>query len=164
MRTKHIVFGLFITTLIAACNNCQKGSGNVITSTRTTEPFTGLISNGDFNVYITPAQTQEVKIVADDNVVSKIETSVNNGILTIGYQNNSCFKKTSPINVYVYTPSIESIDLEGSGVIQSTGLLKSTNFNLILNGSGQMTLNDSCGTATVSYLAPAQLMCMLQKM
>jgi len=149
MKTKHILFGIFISTIIASCNNSIKGSGVVVTSIRSTPEFTGVISRGSFNVYLTESPTYEVKIVADDNLVSHIETTVNNGILTISFKDNINIRNSARLDIYISAPHIERIDLEGSGNIETTNKLKAKELMLIMNGSGKIVVNDSCETATV---------------
>lgn len=149
MKTKYILFGIFLTTLIASCNNCIKGSGVVVTSIRPTAPFTDVVSNGNFNVYLTESQTQEVKITTDDNIVPYIETNVNNGVLTISFKDNTNIKRIDRLDVYISAPFINRVNLEGSGNIHSTNKLKSTDLTLIMNGSGKIDIEDSCATASV---------------
>lgn len=154
MNIKTLILGLFITTSIASCNCCDE-SGDVRTSIRSVPAFESIVTNGNFNVYITPAETQEVKVVADEHVEPTIETEVSNGILTISFKSNTnkinlCKTTADRLDIYISMPSIKSIDLEGSGMVQSTGVLKSTNLSVILNGSGKVILADSCNAATVS--------------
>lgn len=149
MKTKYILFGIFLTTLIASCNNCIKGSGYVVTSVRPTPAFKSVISNGDFNIYLTQSTSNEVKIIGDDNIVTQIETTVNNDVLTITYKDNKCIKKADRLDIFISAPLFVGINLEGSGNVRSTNRLKSTDLILIVNGSGRMSINDSCGSATV---------------
>lgn len=149
MKTKHILFGIFFTTLIASCNKCIKGSGVVVTSVRSTEAFTGVVSEGDLNVYLTHSPTHEVKIITDDNIVSYIKTTINNGVLTIGYNDNVNIGRISQLDIYVSAPIINRVNLEGSGNIRSTNRLKSNHLKLIMNGSGKIIIDDSCASASV---------------
>ncbi len=148
MKTKHLLFGIFITSTVAACNSI-KGSGNVVTSIRPTPEFSGVISNGSFNLYLTHSAEQEVKIIADDNILPHIETSVNNGTLTVTCKDNIHIKNAARLDIYISGPMIEKINLEGSGNIQTTNRLYSNNLLLIMNGSGKIIAEDVCETATV---------------
>ena len=149
MKTKYILFGIFLTTFIASCNNCMKGSGVVVTSIRPTAPFTDVVSNGDFNVYLTQSSAHEVKIITDDNIVPYVETHVNNGVLTLSFKDNTNIRRIDRLDIYVSAPIIGRVNLEGSGNIQSTNRLKSIALTLIMNGSGKMHIEDSCANASV---------------
>ena len=149
MKFKTILVAICIACTIASCNKSIKGSGVIVTSIRPTEAFTGIVSNGSFNVYVTESATREVKVIADDNIASHIETSVSNGILRISFKNNVNIKNSVRTDIYISSPAIQSIDLEGSGNIQTTNRLKSKDLTLIINGSGKVIADDSCGSATV---------------
>ncbi|ABG60801.1 head GIN domain-containing protein [Cytophaga hutchinsonii] len=148
MKTKHILFGIFISSAVTSCNSI-KGSGNVVTSIRPVQEFSGIISSGSFNMYLTQSAVQEVKIIADDNVLQYIETNVRDGILTVTFKDKVHIKNSTRLDIYVSGPVIEKINLEGSGNIQTTNRLHSNNLVLVLNGSGKMVAEDACETAIV---------------
>lgn len=149
MKNTSVLFILFISLYFVSCNKSTKGSGIIATTTRHTPEFTGVVSRGDFNVHLSESSEHMVKIICDDNITPHIETSVQNGLLTIGYKDNVSINKTSRLDVYVYGPSISTINQEGSGKMRTENKLHSKDLLLVMNGSGMMTIADSCAAATI---------------
>lgn len=73
-----LVFG----TLLPACR-FKSGSGNIISETRSLPAFTGIAVSSGIEVELKSGTSASVIVEADDNVIESIETTVNNGQLTI---------------------------------------------------------------------------------
>ncbi len=108
-----------------------KGSGVEKKDTRSVEKFTGVNVKGYFTVEIDGTNDSEVRIIADDNIVGLVETTVKNGILYISLDKNAdCvtdlkvilgnkalnFIETSgATNIIVNNLSVESLEVQTSG-------------------------------------------------
>lgn len=78
---------------------CLLGSGNVISETRTVEPFHSVELNGIGTLSVTQDGSPEVKLEAEDNILPVIRTRVENGILIIEYD-APCIRNIRPINLW----------------------------------------------------------------
>jgi hypothetical protein len=145
MKRIQLIFRFFITILIiqfgSACSKCKKGSGNSISIERHVPYFTGIETNGSFDVHITKDAVQKVIIKADDNIIPIIETEVENGILEIELDDDACLRRANKVDVYISTPSLRKVRLNGSGSVHGEGVFTDDEMNLFVNGSGDMFLN-----------------------
>src|ERR1035437_4735525 len=62
----------------------QNGNRGIITQDRSVATFDGIKVSGVFNVFFTQGEPQSIKIETDENLMDKITTEVNNGILELG--------------------------------------------------------------------------------
>ncbi len=100
-----------------------KGSGNVITETRTIkENFRKIEVNSGINLVVEQSENKSVTIEADDNIVSHVTTRVENGTLII--DTDSGFNTEKSPTVVVKLPII-------SGLTASSGSNIKTNNKLV---------------------------------
>ncbi|MBK9292111.1 MAG: DUF2807 domain-containing protein [Bacteroidetes bacterium] len=135
-------FGLFLLLaslfLLQGCyydGVCIQGNGMPRTELRSVQPFTGVVSNGSFEVYVHPSQRHEVEIDAESNLLPYIRTTVSGGRLFIETKGSHCINPGMSMIVHVYVPYVESFTLNGSGLIKVDNLMLD-NLSLQLNGSG----------------------------
>lgn len=137
-RTSIILIALTLLTLFYT--GCRKpfginGNGNVITETRQMFSFNAIESEANFNVYIEQDSIYQVVVQAESNLVPYVQTMVNGNKLIITTNEN--MQENYPINVYVKTPTLNSIELSGSGIVQSNTIV-TQNLSVKLSGSGNM--------------------------
>ncbi len=141
---KLIIIFLLLTgsQLFAQSWKVVKGNGHLKKETRSAADFTSLVSRGPINVKIEKGQSNQIEVEADENILPYIETKVENGKLTIQSKKNVNLKTHSKMIVYVSMTTIQSLQLSGSGNIETTG-----NFNgddraqIQLSGSGNIHLS-----------------------
>ncbi len=114
---------------------CIQGNGIPRTELRAVQPFTGIVSNGSFEVYVHPSTKHEVEIDAESNLLPYIRTSVSGGRLFIETRGSHCINPGMTMIVNVYVPYVDMFTLNGSGLIKAENLMPD-NLNLQLNGSG----------------------------
>lgn len=141
---KKILIGLFV--LISFSANAQlwqtiKGNGNVKKEARTVSDYTSLSSHGSVNVEITYGNSNSIEVEADENLLPYIETTVENGRLTVRSKKNVNLKSRSKMVVYVTMNTINSLQLSGSGNINGEGAFKNAGKTSIgVSGSGNINL------------------------
>lgn len=130
---------IFISVFLFSCKKeTIKGSGTVITEPRNIENFYNVSVNGSTNVFITYGTTFSVKVKAYQNIISSLETKVNNGMLTIGFKNNV---NNDNSEVYITMPSLLSVATNGSGNIDTKGdFLGMDYFSASTFGSGMISI------------------------
>jgi hypothetical protein len=122
--------------LLSSCDpDCLDGNGRVTTQTRTVSAFTGVVSNGDFEVNIYPGEEYGVTVNADENLMNLIITRVSGGELIIETRHGNCIRSSENVRITVTLPDLNHIDLNGSGTIWCDTLF-AQELGIDLDGSG----------------------------
>ena len=139
MKKYFFILLITIPVLFSSCKKeTIKGGGTVITEPRNVENFYNIIASGSTNVFITYGTAFDVKVKAYENIVSSLETKVNNGTLTIGFKNNV---NNDNSEVYITMPSLLSVTTNGSGNITTKGdFLGMDYFSASTYGSGMISI------------------------
>lgn len=117
------------------------------TETRKTEDFSKIKVSGAFEVALKKGDKTEIIITGEPEVISKIETIVKNGTLSIKPEKG--FKKYNSIPVEIMYTSVNSINLFGSGEFKSD-VITAEEFSFTSRGSGDQKLAVQATTLTVS--------------
>ena len=126
-------------TTNTSCVQSVQGSGYAKSESRQVDSFTGIDLKGNGDLYVTQGGPQEVRVVADDNLLPLIPTSVQNGVLVIGNE-NTCFRNTSPVKVFVKAPGIRRLTVSGSGSINSDSVIMTEALETAISGAGVIDL------------------------
>jgi hypothetical protein len=116
-------------------NHCIEGNGHHSVETRTLPAFTRIQVNGDFNVQVSIDSTSVAIVDADENLQDRIVTYVYEEKLFIETKSGDCLNSSRPIEISVVTPSVNNIELNGSGNVNCDDLF-AEDFILKLSGSG----------------------------
>jgi hypothetical protein len=147
MKTRSIIKIAFLAglTLMAyGCENswnCLRGNGVPGEETRTIEGFTGVVSEGEFDVFIVPDHSFSVKLEADENLIQYISTRTSGNTLIVDQGTRKCLRSDNPIRITVYMPEVEYLNLTGSGMITGDNI-ESEKLRVELTGSGQIDLRE----------------------
>ena len=141
---KKLLTALFIMASVPLFAQPWKkitGNGNVKKETRTVANFTSLDSRGSMNVEITYGNSEGIQVEADENLLPYIETTVENGKLTVKPQKDISFTTRSKITVYVSMSKINSLNQSGSGNISGSGPFTGDDKTEVrVSGSGNIKL------------------------
>lgn len=117
-----------------------KGSGNVLEQSRPVADFQSIRSEGAWVLDVKVGGAPSLKVRADDNLLPLIETTVNQGELTIRFKDDTPsigFKRQSP-RIEVTVPKLSAYRHEGAG--QATfHNLQGERFALSYDGAGLIT-------------------------
>ena len=137
MKTISTIYLLLLFPAVIAFAGCDnllgvQGNGRVKSEERSVSSFDQISVGGAFDVYLTQGETESLRVEADENLLSLIETKVSNGRLVIRSREN--IGEAKELNVYVTFRELNKIEASGACEIKNEGQL---NFgNLVLNGSG----------------------------
>ena len=137
--------GLFVLcgTQAAAAADVVRGSGVAATATREVAGFAGIALGGPFKVVVRPSERPGVTIVADDNVLPLIETTLRGSgderTLQIDFVRNARVEPRTPIVVTVDVVALTRLALGGAGSIEGTAL-KTPKLGVAIGGSGSIAL------------------------
>jgi len=128
---------LFLTLVLMVAGASQMAFAD---QTRPVSGFSSIASSGSFHVYVKIDGTESLKVSADDAIIDKIETVVENGTLKIRFKrefgwNDHGNKKA---DIYVTAKSLSSLVNSGSGSIKVDGAANASTFKLVLSGSGSI--------------------------
>ena len=117
-----------------------------VTQTRDVSGFDVVKSLGSSDVEIKVGDAFKVEVSADERIISRILTEVNNGVLTISRErsergNRGNFNRNA--KVLITMPSIKAFKGRGSGDGYITDI-SAAQFNVELSGSGDLFLSGTC--------------------
>jgi hypothetical protein len=106
--------------------------------------FNGINVAGPFDVFITQGSTESVKVEAPSDVINKIITEVNGGVLKV-YSKHDTFNwgnwwgSHKKIAIYVVAKDLNAVSITGSGDVSFKDGITTNSLKLRISGSGDMT-------------------------
>lgn len=120
-------------------------------SSRQIQSFNAIKLQGPIDVYITEGTDDNIKLDAPDEILSRVVTEVNGGVLNIHnrhdnwsngvkswFSDKSWWNTHKRITVYVTAKNVKSISISGSGKIYWNGGMTAEALKLRVRGSGRM--------------------------
>ncbi|OQP62081.1 hypothetical protein A3860_29460 [Niastella vici] len=142
---KKIAFVLLAAVvLLNACIDGHRVKGDGSMTSKTFQPgnFNGVELSAGFDVFLTQGSAADVRIEAEQNILSYIDVRVENGVLDIDSKEHVWLDPSRTVKVYITSPTYKSIENSGSGHV--TGQTKITHdgtLNISSSGSGEMSLD-----------------------
>ncbi len=130
-----VVNGLFLNV------SSERGSGNIITQSRSVQDFNRVHINYPGNVVIKQGPTESLTITGDDNVVASIKTQVVNHVLEIDNVKDHALyiAPTRPVQITIMAKDLAELDFNAAGEVSVNGL-KTTDLTARMDGAGSMKL------------------------
>jgi hypothetical protein len=140
MKTNNSIFFILpVLILLASCENaywnCLRGNGTIEQETRELADYTGVVSEGEFELFYVPDTSFYVILETDQNLLPYIRTRISGSTLIVDNGTRKCLRSEYPIRVYVHLPMIRMMSLVGSGLI-SAEAVSSDELELYIEGSG----------------------------
>ncbi len=114
------------------------GSGNVVKQDRQVGDFSTIKILGSADVIIKQGERTTLQVQADDNLLENIITKVKNGALIIETEGN--IRKYREFQVYVTMSRLDGVEINGSGDVETEGLISGNNLSISINGSGDVEM------------------------
>ena len=134
---------LICAITLASCNpnarisEDEEGSGSVITEKRTiTENFDKVIATAGLNVTVTQGTSNQVEVETDDNLLKRVITKVENGILMLKIEGKVSFMST--INIRVTAKSFAGLKASGGATINTTNTLAGNKIDIQTSNGSQI--------------------------
>ena len=134
---------MFVITL-TGCESNVTGEGPVMDIKKNVENFSKLDLQIDAEVNIIQGTTNNLVITAQNNIAEGIYAVVSGGKLKIYSDKN--LVTTEPIVINLTMSSVEAIEISGSGIIKSNGVINAPELNLKVSGSGEIFFNTVCNS------------------
>ncbi|RLD35388.1 MAG: hypothetical protein DRI88_02095 [Bacteroidetes bacterium] len=107
-----------------------------VTQQRQLGEFTGIDQETFADIYISPGDITTVTVKADEDVIDRLITKVEDGVLKISSKGN--FRMVKVFEVHITMSRIDLIKNSGSGDIKCTGGLPGKDVEININGSGDL--------------------------
>jgi hypothetical protein len=130
------------------------GSGHQTTDNRKVEAFSKVRVEGFYELDATCGQPQDVSLAGDDNLLSHVQTVVQDGTLRIS--SDQPLNPTGRLRVEVFVPTLTELDVLGT-VDAKVQHLKASSFTLDLSGAGSVALDGSVDSFTAQMSGAASL-------
>lgn len=112
------------------------GSDVLLSEAREVGPFHAVMVAGAMDVTIDVGDETHVEVSGDSNLVPRLLTEVENGVLEIRMRDGA-YKFRQPMKVRIVTPHLDAVELYGSGDATITGV-QSTDLRLEVYGAGDI--------------------------
>ena len=134
---KKLAFTLLSAALFAVLSINASAQGQ----SRSVSGFNAVASSGSFNVYIKMGGNESVRVDADADVISYIETVVEDNTLKIRFKDReNHHHNIHKADVYVEAKSLNALTNSGSGSIKVDGVISTSgDFKATLSGSGNIS-------------------------
>ena len=148
-RKQFAIVGMMLlmgSATLVSCHNTAVISKDYVTEDRLMKGFEEVEVVGSPNVYYTQADSFSVRVKGPDNFVDNILTEKNGKTLTVRNKGkwgvvNISFSDEDELAVYVTSPDLVAVRVNGSGDFISTDLIDTDNMNITLRGSGDINID-----------------------
>ena len=159
MRMKLIfTTALFVALLLTACGlHVISGSGNVVRESRPVSDFTAVNFTGFGELTLVQGETTALTIETDDNLLPYIKTTVDQGTLTIGFDDGLSLPLMQPTDSIRYQLTVKTLTdlaLSGAGTVAATALT-ADHLTLVGSGIGAIKLADLTADAVTVEMSGA---------
>jgi Putative auto-transporter adhesin, head GIN domain len=114
------------------------GKGPVERTTRDVKDFKSIDLAMAANVFVKQGTAFKVEVETQKNIADVVETVVENGVLVLKTKSGVWKLNYNKLNVYVEMPSVEGINISGSGDIALETALSGDKLTLHISGSGNI--------------------------
>ena len=144
MRKIVFVFTLLVSIQSFSQWPWQKieGNGKIKKETRSANNYSAIASSGSWDVMIAYGESNTIEVEGDENLLSYIETNVEDGKLNIKTTKSVNLRSKNRITIYVSLKKLTGIFLSGSGDIMGVGNFSNdgkTDFKI--SGSGSIKVS-----------------------
>jgi len=147
---------VMITVLLACSKDDVTGSGNLTSQMRDVDYFTKVKSEGIFEVNIIQGVTQSVEVIADNNIINKVNTSVANGELRL-YLDDGNYQNIS-LEVNITALRINGLKNSGAGNIDVYGADEEGEFRVNNSGSADIFIEGSAESLDIKNEGSGNIM------
>lgn len=152
---KNVILSIICAATVILAPSCHKisGDGPTITQTYNLTGFNGVNAGIDGDVYFTQSNEYKVEIVGQSNIISHVQTYIENGVLQMHFEPLANIGRHTRLTAYVSAPAAYNLGVNGSGTLKVLQPLISSDLSLKVNGSGDLyvsQLNGSNLSANIS--------------
>ena len=149
MKSSTAILPLCLLPIAIACsiNRGVVGSGNVIEELRDVGAFDAIRVDGSVDVFLAQGEAAPVRVVAEDNLLPIVETTVKGTTLTI--KTTGSYSTKVGIDLYVTLPTLRSISTNGSSDVYGEGTFEADSLTIKTSGSSDIECAVAVGALTL---------------
>ncbi len=147
MRAAAIILSIALCSITSV--NAQwwgskkvSGNGNMVTKNRSTSDYDEVKVKGNLDVSLVSGSEGQISIEGESNLIEHIRTEVEGDVLKIYVEKEYWLKPSKGKKLLVTVPfeDLTKVTLAGSGDINSSDVIKASNFKTGISGSGDIKL------------------------
>lgn len=156
--SKFILILFACSTLVIFNANAQKvkGSGNVITESRSIEGFTGLRTRSNIYVELTQGP-YKMEVEAEDNVMEYVETRVVRDNLIIEIDDEIKLKSEKQVKVYLQMPDLNFAEVSEASTLSTKSVIKTPELRIEATGASNSNFILDVKTLRIALSGTAKL-------
>ena len=133
---KVLLLALLLVVIAASCTFAQKRE--LTNKTFPIESFTSVKFEAVANIIFTQSNKVSVSVEGDKEMVDKLRITEENGILKIVHDNKYRAKNKKNLTIYISSPSIDEINIDGVGNWTMKGRVKAESLKIDFEGVGNL--------------------------
>lgn len=133
-----ILTAFFVFAVFAASAIVDKSKRNV-------SDFSGIKVSSGIDLYLTMGSTEEVVVEADDDIIDKIITEVEDGVLKIYVKDNIFWKWRSERKVHVTVKELNKLHCSAGSDVESENTIESEELSVKASSGSDVKLNVKTG-------------------
>ncbi len=146
---------MFLLLLFAGCRHDVfepdgdqiVGSGKIVSEQRSVPEFSGILVNGSADVYITQDPSQSLRVEADDNIIGRVKTRNDAGILVVELEPGSYHHTT--VRIHASMKAIHFLECAGAADFSVTGPIATDVIECRISGAGHYELRGTAEEQTI---------------
>ncbi|MBQ0733127.1 head GIN domain-containing protein [Aquimarina celericrescens] len=147
MRAAAIILSIALCSITSV--NAQwwggkkvSGNGDMVTKNRSTSDYDEVKVKGNLDVSLVSGSEGQISIEGESNLIEHIRTEVEGDVLKIYVEKEYWLKPSKGKKLLVTVPfeDLTKVTLAGSGDINSSDVIKASNFKTGISGSGDIKL------------------------
>jgi len=145
MRKIELLLTIFLLVITGSCNSHGvRGSGNVVTESRSVAGFNSVKLKGTGQVMIEENGSESLTITADDNLMPYLTTEINGSQLVLGTKDNTNLNPSKDIIYKLAVKDLNAIEMGGVGSVDAKGI-RTEKLKVVLGGSGSISASGTAG-------------------
>ena len=143
----QIFIALFAVVLFTSCEDDEdndgvfRGSPVLVTESRDLPSFHSVVASTSLEIEITAGQTQSVEITSNENLIDRVNTTVNAGVLTIEMEPGSY--EFLSLEVQLVIPELILMENHGAGAIRINGFEETEELTIRNSGAASFSVTGS---------------------
>ena len=135
-------------SLSSSQGDASSETSGVRSEPRDVSGFDEVELRGVGNLSIEQTGSESLSVEAEEDVLPKIRTEVENSRLTIGPEPNSTINTTKPINYRLTVKDLNALEVSGSGDVEAEGI-DTDELAVHISGSGEVEISGSADSQEV---------------
>ncbi len=148
---------ILVAVFAVAASTCAYTSYHFdkVEETRPLKGFERIRLQGSPNIKYTQGKTWSVRVKAPQGIIKNVQTRVENKTLVVSIKSGFSFRgmKDDDVTVYVTSPDLIGVEVQGSGDFESKAHVDTDNLDISVRGSGDAEFYDIiCDRVNISLV------------